>query len=231
MRRNNNNEIAFDVTDAEEMKDAIKSFFAESQIGKQYKEEYYSREKGAEHTDLLLDAVETLFGNTDGHITVRQMEAAMRNLILAGEIQKAEPEESVVLPEPAIDTTPRDKNGKPLTGSQLKWSEFRKFADQASMAEINLRKRNDPEFAAFVLKNYEREMQQEIGGAVVPEGDRLTGSQKIVDAELRDFARAYRIEKSENLRPKGGLVTLGGRQLSYAYLNEMVEKASAAGVL
>jgi hypothetical protein len=225
---------AIDLTDHKEVVDAIRELTAQHEVGVEYKRSYYTRETGDEDLELIIDACHTLF--SDGDVTVGRMAVALQLLMDSGRIQRKDFEPAVPLEEPKPDTTPRDKNGKPLSASQLKWSEFRQFADSASMDEINRRKRADSEFANFVRKSMERELANTVvGDAVTPEGQVVApvshGSSEPLTPQLREFARKYSKEPISNLRPKGGFVMLDGQQLSWAYFQDLLNKATAAGAI
>lgn len=232
MKRNSNSEILFDLQDEKELIDALKSLTTETAVGRKYKDECYTRELGNEHTEQILNAVDILFPDNEGHATVNQLANALNTLILSGQIQPKEKEEEQPLEPPVEDTRPRTKNGDLMSPSQIKWSEFRQFADSASMAEINLRKRNDPEFATFVRKNMEREMtEQPVGDGVTPEGQVAVARNTQPAQSLIDFARKYAQEPVANLRPKGGFITLAGEQMTWPTYQAWLTAATAAGAI
>ena len=91
------------------------------------------------------------------------------------------------------------------------------------------RKQSDPSYAAYVRKALQAEMSQEIDGAVTPAGQPTTKVR--VSQELTDFAPKYNKEPIANLRPKGGFVTLDGEQIPWSEFQNLMNKATAAGVL
>jgi hypothetical protein len=190
MKRNSNSEITFDLQDSDELIDALKSLTSETEIGKKYKAEYYTRESGNEHTDLILNAVDLLFPSNDGH-TVRQLSVALHNLILAGQIQPKDKEVEEPLESPTVDLTPRDKNGRALTQAQLVWSEMTRFANDSSMDAIRQRKNIDPKFRSFMATNLTREMQEQ------PVGDGVTNlnanKERQNHGEVREDVKAFAI--------------------------------------
>jgi hypothetical protein len=222
-------EFSFTASNKKEVVDALKEIFL-TPLGEEYKHKYYTKDRGDEDLERILSGAQTIAGGPN--ITVSAMTKALRLLIDSGDIRPKDFAPSTHLEEPVEDLRPRDKNGKLLTESQRQWSEYRQFAETASMEEVNRRKRTDPGFASFVRKNYEREAAQEVGDAVVPVGQsdaRQTSKQ--ISGALVDFANAYRTEPSQNLIPKGGFVSLAGRRIPYSQFIEQVNAATAAGIL
>jgi hypothetical protein len=78
--------------------------------------------------------------------------------------------------------------------------------------------------------NYVREFaEQAVDGAVVTAGE-LTKRIKPT-AELVEFAENYKVEHTENLRPKGGAVKLAGILIPYSKFKDLVDRAASAGLL
>jgi hypothetical protein len=231
-RQLENGQWAIDLDDRREVVDALKELTTQHEAGIEYKSNFYTTESGDEDFELIIGACHTLF--SDGDVTVGRMAVALQLLMDSGRIKRKDFEPAALLEEPKPDVTPRDRNGKPLTASQLKWSEFRQFADSASMDEINRRKRADSEFANFVRKNMERELANTVvGDAVAPEGQVAPASRSSepLTPQLAEFARKYAKEPIANLRPKGGFVMLDGQQLSWGYFQDLLNQATAAGAI
>lgn len=53
----------------------------------------------------------------------------------------------------------------------------------------------------------------------------------VADAELKNFADQYSIERSDNLRPKGGVVTLAGETMPWPVFQNKLNAAVAAGFI
>jgi hypothetical protein len=126
----------------------------------------------------------------------------------------------------------RGRDGKLLTDSQIQWGEFRRFAEQASMSEINLRKQSDPEFANFVRKNLQREMQEQpVGDSVVNLNQRVATVKKGVSADVVAYAARYRVMSSDAVRKElsPGINPLGPAAAAEA--NRLFEAACAAGLI
>jgi hypothetical protein len=225
-------EILFNLQNDQEWIDALKSLFKETEIGQQYKSDYYVKENSQSDADQLLDAVEILFPLEDNHASLNQLAAALRNLILSGAIQPKDKEEEELLEAPQVDLTPRDRNGKALTQAQLDWSEMTRFANESTMDAIRQRKNIDPKFRTFMATNLRREMQEQpVGDGVTPEGQvpEARGSQPSL--YLIEFARKYAKEPVANLRPRGGFVTLAGEQMPWANYQDLLTKATAVGAI
>jgi hypothetical protein len=95
------------------------------------------------------------------------------------------PEEVVEEPE-----VPVDINGRPLSESQIRWSEYRQYAESHSMKEVRERARVDAGFSSFVQKNYQRETGT-VGDAVENLNARNERANQISE-ELKAWADEYR---------------------------------------
>jgi hypothetical protein len=226
IRRNSEGQITFEGTDRQEVVDALKEIFA-TEIGQDYRDNYYTAGTGDEDLEKILRAAQLVTGSPN--ITVASMKRGLELLIDSGDLKPKDFSPSAPLEEPVEDTRPRDRNGKLLSEAQLKWSEYRKFAETASSAEIKRRKQTDGSFANFVRKSLEREMGGGVGDAVTPIG--TPTSRVAPTAELIDFARKYQVEPTQNLKPKGGYVRLGGEQIPYGTYLDLVNRAAACGLL
>jgi len=221
-----NNEFTFTAENAQEVTDALREIFL-TPLGEDYRDNYYTKERGDDDLEKILNAAQLVAGGPN--ITVRNMEQALRLLIDSGEIKPRDFETATPLEEPEEDTRPRDRNGKLLTDVQIRWSEYRQFAETASMADINKRKVTDPSFASFVRKNWERQLAQPVGDAVVPVG---TPTSRVAPTqELIDFARKYQVEPSQNLKPRNGVVILAGEQIAYGRFLDLVNRSTACSLL
>jgi len=233
MLRDNEGQLLFKLGDTGELEQIFASMQETgSAVWRDYAENYYVDDREQEDVKKLVGAVRRLYRLQDDHASPEQVEKVLAKLLLAREFEPHTPEVEEILEEPhtVVDTTPRDKNGKPLTGSQLAWKSFREWSEAHSSSECKLRARSDDAYGDFYRKNLEREFaEQPVGDAVIPEGQ-VTRTQAITQ-ELRDFARQYTLEPSVNLKPKGGLITLGGRQMSWEHFQNLLNQATAAGAL
>jgi hypothetical protein len=212
--------------DSDEVISALKEIFNDKPIGQKYVAGDYVDKNGNDGYEAITKAAVTIAGGP--YISVPILTHALQLLIDCGELRPKNFKPAKQISEPEVDTRPRSKDGKILTSQQIQWGEFRRFAEQASMSEINLRKQSDSEFANFIRKSLEREMAQEIGDRVEPAGQATTKAR--VSNELTQFALAYGKEPIANLRPKGGFVTLAGEQIPWATFNDLLSRASAANL-
>jgi hypothetical protein len=220
---------AVDLDDATETKDAIKELL-QSEIGIDYKENYYTKESADDDFEKIVNAVHLLY--SDGDVTVPRMAAALKTLILGGQIRLSDPEVEDILEEPGVDTTPRDKNGKALTQAQLDWKSFREWSESHSSVECKARARGDEAYGSFYRKNLEREFAAEqVGDAVTPEGQVTVARNTNPAQSLLDFARKYAKEPVANLRPKGGFITLDGEQMPWSTYQAWLTAATTAGAI
>jgi len=104
--------------------------------------------------------------------------------------------ESIVEPEVL-----HDKNGNPLSESQLRWSEYRTFSESHSSADCKARARTDAGYGSFYRKNLEREAQ-----GTESTQFRLAGQQPSkpdvsgVSQELLNFADEFRRTGMDEVR-------------------------------
>jgi hypothetical protein len=197
-------EFSFSIDDRTEIVDALKEIML-TPIGQEYKANYYVGERADDDLAKILRAAQLITGRD--RITVNAMLKGLELLIDSGQLA---PKEGFVptpeLSEPEPDTRPRDRNGELLGPQQIAWSEYRAYAESHTSDECRQRARSDSGFASFMSKNLQREMAGGVGDAVTPIG---TPTSRVAPTqELSDFARKYQVEPSQNLRPKGGFVTL-----------------------
>lgn len=136
------------------------------------------------------------------------------------ELREQEPERA---PEPDV---PRDKNGKPLSQSQVAWGEMARWSQQASSQEIKERRRTDPAFASFYRLNIEREARETPSTQFEIAGQSQNTRQ--ATPELVAFAEEYRKTPVEKVRQ---LRSPSFNPLGYkTYINN-IETALAAGLI
>jgi hypothetical protein len=227
-RRDQAGEFVFHYSDdTDEVISSIKEICNLTEIGQQFVNGDYVAKDGSDGYEQIVSAAVRVAGGP--MLTIGNLLTALTLLIDSGELRPKKFTPAAQLAEPEEDTRARDKNGKVLTSQQIQWGEFRRFAEQASMSEINLRKQSDPEFANFVRKALQAEMNQEIGDAVTPAGEPTSKAR--VNQELAEFARKYNAEPSQNLKPRGGVVLLAGEQIQYPRFLELVNAATNARLL
>ncbi len=230
--RNNEGEFVFTIDESEEFESALKDVLASTQIGKTYRKEYFTKERGDQDAAMLVDAAIAVAEDLTGKPLISRpiLEHALTLLIDSGKIQPKNLQAAQQLEEPEVDSRPRDRNGNLLTPQQIAWSEMTRFAAEATPDQIRQRRHTDSIFADFVRHNLRLEMQsQEVGDAVVPAGTSTTKAR--ASQELVDFTSKYNREPIANLKPKGGYVTLAGEQIPWATFNDLLSRASAANLI
>lgn len=123
-------------------------------------------------------------------ITVPEAEAAARELFLAGDLKpKQKPIEQPPSP-------------KPLSSSQLAWSEYLIFSESHSVTECRARARVDEAYRSFMQTNLLREMNETpVGDSVVAIGTQAVRQDKTrVTKDLREFAENYRRAAASEVR-------------------------------
>jgi len=137
--------------------------------------------------------------------------------------------ELVPEPEPVVEpeVVPTDRNGNPLSASQLAWKEYREFSEAHSMQECRNRARIDSGFASFMRKNLEREAAGGVGDAVENLNQRQQVSAPPAE-ELVAFAAEYYKTPTEKLRQ---LKRADSNPFGYQDWNRKFEACIAAGLI
>lgn len=225
--RNSDGDVCFTIDDREELVSSFKEIFATTDVGRDYKTNYYTKDRADEDAAKMVAAAQQIAGGQN--ISTRHLTRALELLLDSGELQPRVAVQAAQLSEPEEDTRPRGRDGKPLSDSQLKWQEYRTWSETASSSERRLRTQSDPGYAAYVRKAYHSEMAQEIGGAVTPAGE---PEKKIkANAELVDFVHKYNRSSRDSLKPRGGYVQLDGQPLLYSTFISLVERAAQARLI
>jgi hypothetical protein len=227
VQRDNHGEIVFTTDEDKEIEGALKEIFNTTEVGQDYKKNYYIKARCDEDYDRLVAAAIQIAGGP--FICGRHLQHALTLLIDSGEIKPKNFTPAAKFEEPEEDTRPRDHNGKLLTDAQIAWGEMARFAETASADAIRQRKNVDGKFREFVANNLRREMQGEIGDAVVPAGQPTAKTR--ANQTLVDFACKYNAEPSQNLKPRGGFILLAGEQVPYSQFLELVNAATNARLL
>jgi hypothetical protein len=230
--RNTDGEFIFSVDESDEFEGALKEVLATTEIGKKYRKEYFTKERGDEDAEKLVDAAVAVAKDTTGQPLLSRpiLERALTILIDSGKIQPKNLQAAQPLEEPEVDSRPRDKNGKLLTDVQIKFGEMARFAATATADAVRQRKHTDHEFLVFLQSQLRKEMADTpVGDGVTPAGQPTTKAR--ASQELVAFAQKYTHEPTANLRPKGGYVTLAGEQIPWATFNDLLSRASAARLI
>jgi hypothetical protein len=152
-------------------------------------------------------------------ITIREAEAAAKELFLAGDLQ---PKKKQVAQAPAP---------KPLTESQKLWSEYREFSERSTSAQCTARARVDSGYASFMRKNYERELgATSVGDAVVSIGTEAVRQDKSIriNDDLRAFADAYRRSSTAEVKRMSNAATNPHGHKQYT---DLLDACIASGLL
>jgi hypothetical protein len=230
MKYDSNHQILFNLNDDSECRDAFDSLRAETLIGQRYAAEFYDGDKDNKNRNKILRAVAMLFNLDDDHASLSQLATALESVIRSGRIRPLEEEDEEILEAPVVDTTPRGKDGKPLSSSQLAWKEFREWSESHTSIECKARARSEEAYGKFYRTNLTREFAAEqVGDAVSPAGQVAHTTQ--ATQQLIQFVKDYNREPVTNLKPRAGFVTLAGEQMSWQLFQETLTKASAAGLL
>lgn len=233
MDRNTDGVLIFDfAADTDERQEAFNMLMELPSCAK-YLEHYDPIEDGDEHARLIREALDTLYPKNDAKFTVRQLELALKMLTRSGAIKFSRDEEPALEAPaaPVIDTTPRDKNGVILNESQLRYREYRIWSEQASAAEVNLRKKNDPGYASYVRKALQAEMSIPVGDSVENLNANRTPQTKSVPDDVRAYAVRYRTLSVSDARKElsPGMNPLGPDAARKA--NQLFDAACAAGLI
>ena len=213
------------VEDEGEVTSALKEIFNSTDVGRDYKTNYYTKQTGDDDYGKADQGRNSNCRQRDD--LGRNLTHALTLLIDSGEIKRRDFVKATQLAEPEEDTRPRGRDGKPLTDAQLKWQEYRTWSETASSSEVSRRKQSDPGYAAYVRKALQAEMSQPIGDAVTPAGDPEKKSK--ANTELLDFVQKYNRTPSDALKPRGGYVKLDGQLLLHSTYLSLVERLRKHG--
>jgi hypothetical protein len=175
-----------------------------------------------ENLDIVQAATAKLFPGLP--VTESRFVTALRLSMDAGDLQR-KPAAPVVASTPSPEV-PRDKNGRPLTEAQQRWSEYRQFSETHSMDEVRARKRIDPGYRNFVEKNCEREGVSE-GPFKVLNGVRQLPKSD-TPAELVAWVAEYLRTPADQVRK---LCLASTNPLGYVKFNAMLELAASKNLI
>jgi hypothetical protein len=142
--------FTFTADDRDEIVYALKEIF-QTPLGKDYVRNFRTKELEDSHLEKILGAAQVLAGGED--ISVQDMERGLELLISSGSIAQKNVEELHELSEPeGAPEVPKDKYGRPLSESQLKYREYRIFSERATSEQVKERKRVDAGYRSYVGK-------------------------------------------------------------------------------
>jgi hypothetical protein len=231
--RNSEGEIVFSVDESDEFEGALKEVLATTEIGKKYRKEYFTKERGNEDAERLVDAAVEVAKDTTGKSLISRpiLERALTLLIDSGKIQSKNLHTAQQLEEPEVDSRPRDKNGKLLTDVQIKFGEMARFAATATADAVRQRKHTDHEFLVFLQSQLRKEMQDQPVGDAVVNLNQMAPTKKNPPADVAAYAARYRTmsttdvkrELSPGMNPHGPAAA--------AEANRLFNSACAAGLI
>jgi len=164
-----------------------------------------------------------------GVVTLRTIKNSTGEVLLAaGQYEFVE--RPVEEAEPEVETVPVDRNGRPLSQSQIAWGEMARWSQQASSQDIRERRRTDPAFASFYRLNIERESRETESTQFAVAG--LPTGQSTASEKLQRFAKLYQELPTDRLKPRGGYITLSEEfKLTKPQFDNFVSQAANAGLL
>lgn len=178
--------------------------FAKTEAGSQFYEEYYDDPRNQQK---LLDVFRKLY--PDQKVTCSRLVDAYSTALAAGEF---------VAKQPEATTTARDERGRFADEHTLLRQEVRRMLSDSSVPAAAIRQRaaSDPAFA----EAWRAELTP-VAPAAPPPPDDLP--------ELKAFVKRWR--NAKDVRPIGGVVTLVDHEYTVAELEDLITRASAAGLL
>jgi hypothetical protein len=182
-------------------------------------------------TDSSVDERRGLLRNiirSGGIISLRTIKKADGQVLLnAGQYEfEIRPAELEPAPEPEV---PRDKNGRPLSEAQIRWSEYRQFTETHSSQDCKNRAKADVGFASFLRTNLRREMTEGgVGDAVENLNARPEEPKEKATPELLSWVAEYNRSSAEHVRKQK---RADFNPLGYGKYNKNLEAAIAAGLI
>jgi hypothetical protein len=158
----------------------------------------------------------------------------LKTIISAGGVVRVKGQqyefETVSVVEPVVEPeVPRDRNGNPLSASQIAWGEMTRWSQTASSKQIADRRRVDPAFESFYKTNLRREAQ-----GTESTQFRLAGQQPSkpdvsgVSPELIAFADEFRRTSMDEVRRRKSQTL---NPLSWEKYQKDLDAALAAGLI
>lgn len=228
IRRNpSTGEIEFSIDDPAMLKDAFREA-TQTAVGQEFMAKYFDKARDAEYTDLWrratiayvykvsiedADSVERPF------VTTQQVYDALKLGMAAGIFRKLKTAPKLQEPAPVQDAPRR------LSTEE----EFTEWSDTHSSTECRQRAQKDAAYGAFYRGQFVAEINStQVPDAVIPAGDPRKNVNQT--QTLRNFAAMVQKEPCENLKPRGGYITLNGEQVPYSDFRELVDRCANAGL-
>jgi len=158
-----------------------------------------------------------------GVVTLPPIRNEAGPVLAAGQYEFVERTVQEPTPEPE-----KDSRGHILGDSQLRWKEYREFAESHSSAECRSRAKLDRGFAAFVRLNLEREAQETPSTQFSIAGQAATENKPAITPELIAFAEEYRHTPTDQVRK---LRSPSMSPLTFETYNKTLAAALSAGLI
>jgi hypothetical protein len=176
--RNEQGEIVFN-SDDPQTKEAVLEEFFDTPIGQRFNDGFNTEI----NRGLIREAITRLYGE-DFELTASLLIDVVRTLFNAGEFTKEE-------------AAPTDRNGRPLSSSQLAWQEHAQWAANHSQTEAQTRATTDASFGKWLKARPNVQPTQpkpridNIPGAVLLNPEPVVSPTAKITPELRAFAEEY----------------------------------------
>lgn len=201
----------YNETDPDSMKE-FSDAFEQTEPGKRFFQ-MYGADTVEDAWDLAIDKFKKI--NGDDEITLGAFSEFVDALILSGGLRKPEP--------PA----PREKK---LSPSQQKWSEYRTYSEEHTMAQCKARAQQDPGYASFMHKNLEREAAEQSPTELINLNANRTPAAKF-SPEIARFVEDYKTMPIQKVRMLSNAGTNPGGPAGAARWNELFGKATELGLI
>jgi hypothetical protein len=152
---------------------------------------------------IILTTLETLYGETD-EFSANQFVDSLLCAMDSGAIKKRKPAEPIE-PAAAPASVPTDRNGRPLSQSQIAFGEMTRWSQTATTAQVDERKRKDPAYLRFVQSSLRKEMDQGVGDSVMSQNPHLEQQapptkSALNNSEIIEFVKRYTSMSSNECR-------------------------------
>jgi hypothetical protein len=201
----------YDETDPESTK-TFADLFEKTEAGQKFFSMF-----GADTVEAAWDLAIAKFKkvNGDDEITLGDFTQFVNALILSGGLQK-----------PAPPAPPEKK----LSPSQQKWSEYRIYSEEHTMAQCKARAQQDPGYASFMHKNLEREAAEQSPTDLINLNANRTPATK-VSPDLAHFVEDYKTMPIQKVRMLSNAGTNPGGSVGAAHWNSLFSKATELGLI
>jgi hypothetical protein len=201
----------YDESQPTEAKQFCKDFL-NTEVGKRFSK-LYDSESAQEAWDGVIAKYRKIYG--DDPITLGDLKDFVSDLLLSGGLRAPEP------PAPAE---------KKLSPSQQKWSEYRIYSEDHTMAQCKARAQQDAGYANFMHKNLEREAAEQSPTELINLNANRTPAAK-VSPELARFVEDYKTMPIQKVRMLSNAGTNPGGSPGAAHWNSLFSKATELGLI